>query len=202
VQSVARNLEGRHSCGSQPEIDDGIERAAQIAKIGVLGDVRVRVQIVGSADIGGGGGGGKHHDRYPAKMLSALDVLQHFKTILPRHIQVEKQQIRGIFREGGRLLEQVNRLIAIGRNLELVRNSGALQCYLDEAGGCSVVLGKYDAGGPCAAMVFKDQRICASSLIASAAATSVCFHKLGRSRERVWGTAYCNMNIALPITIT
>jgi len=134
-------------------MEDGIQRAAQLGKVGLFADIGVRVQIVGSVDIGGQFRIGQHHHRYAAQPVMLLDVLQDFKTILPRHIEVEEQQVRGVF-----LHQRSDRLVAILDRFEIVRDSRSSQTDLNQPGNCPVVLSKHNAGGPIALIVCNHQK--------------------------------------------
>ena len=118
-------------------------------------------------------------------MLPLLDILQHLKAIFSRHMEVEEQQI------GDRLFEGGDGLVAIVDGVEMMGQPGSLEADLNELGGRSIILGEENAGRR-AGWVCNHLK----SLAHPRLQPQFVFTNLGPSRERVWGTAYCSMNIA------
>src|SRR5258706_14108119 len=78
----------------EPEILDHLYDPDELLEIDRLGDVAVRVQVVGAQNVALGRRGREHDHRDLFEIVVSLDLLQHFAAVLFRQVQVEQDQVR------------------------------------------------------------------------------------------------------------
>ena len=128
----------------QPETEDVVHGVAQIGKLRALPDVGVHMEVVRFGHVGNLIGVGEDHHRNAAKEGVCFDIREHVKAVLPRHMEIQQQQVRDTAAGLGMLFECVNRLMAVLNGFEVVRDSSPLQCNLYQARNRGIVFSEHN----------------------------------------------------------
>jgi hypothetical protein len=131
--SAFKSARGKGDHG-EPEAVDRLHHDDELVEVDGLGDVAVGVQVVALQHVLFRLGGGEDHHRDLAQVVVALDLREHLAPVLLRQVQVEQDDV-GARRLGvlALALEEIDRLDAVLRPVQVVVDLAFLECFLGEA---------------------------------------------------------------------